>query len=56
MPIQKVFVVSVLGLEGEFEAVAAFSYRKDADDYVSRLKFVSWAIEELSVDEENECA
>ena len=47
-----VFVVSIRGFEGEMESVAAFTTRIKAHEYVQRNGFRSWAIEELTPDEE----
>lgn len=47
-----IFVVSIRGFEGEMEAVAAFTSRRKAHGYVQRNGFTSWAIEELTPDEE----
>lgn len=47
-----VFVVSIRGFEGEMESVAAFTSRIKAHEYVQRNGFRSWAIEELTPDEE----
>ncbi|HCQ7755505.1 hypothetical protein [Citrobacter sp. 50677481] len=47
-----VFVVSARGFEGEMESMAAFTTYDKARDYVERIGFKSWAIEELTSDEE----
>lgn len=47
-----VFVVSILGFDGEMESVAAFTTSGKAREYVERNGFKSWAIEELTPDEE----
>lgn len=47
-----VFVVSAIGFECEFEAVAAFSSYSNARNYVEKEGLKSWAIEELIIDEE----
>lgn len=47
-----VFVVSARGYEGEMESMAAFTTYSKARDYVERNGFTSWAIEELTPDEE----
>lgn len=47
-----VFVVSARGFEGEMESMAAFTTYSKARDYVERNGFTSWAIEELTPDEE----
>lgn len=47
-----VFVVSIRGFEGEMESVAAFTTYGKAKEYVERNGFTSWAIEELTPDEE----
>lgn len=47
-----VFVVSIRGFEGEMEAVSAFTSYVKAREYVERNGFTSWAIEELTPDEE----
>ncbi|HDR2785524.1 TPA: hypothetical protein QCJ60_004920 [Enterobacter sichuanensis] len=47
-----VFVVSIRGFEGEMEAVAAFSTYRKSLVYVEHNGFVSWAIEELIINEE----
>lgn len=47
-----VFVVSIRGFEGEMESVAAFTTRRKAYEYVQRNGLRSWAIEELTPDEE----
>ncbi len=47
-----IFVVSILGFEGEMESVAAFTTYGKAKEYVERNGFTSWAIEELTPDEE----
>ncbi|EOV9681217.1 hypothetical protein ACN5OK_001437 [Cronobacter malonaticus] len=47
-----VFVVSIRGLEGEMEAVAAFTTYKKANKYLKSKGITSWAIEELKLDEE----
>lgn len=47
-----VFVVNIRGFEGEMEAVAAFTTFKKAENYSKRNGFTSWAIEELTPDEE----
>lgn len=46
------FVVSIRGFEGEMEAVSAFTSYGKAKDYVEHNGFTSWAIEELTPDEE----
>ncbi|WP_320733878.1 hypothetical protein [Enterobacter kobei] len=47
-----VFVVSIRGFEDEMEAVAAFTSYGKAKEHVERNGFTSWAIEELTPDEE----
>lgn len=47
-----IFVVSARGFEGEMESMAAFTTYSKAWDYVERNGFTSWAIEELTPDEE----
>jgi hypothetical protein len=47
-----IFVVSIRGFEGEMEAVSAFTSYGKAKEYVERNGFISWAIEELTPDEE----
>lgn len=47
-----IFVVSIRGFEGEMESVAAFTSYGKAKEYVERNGFTSWAIEELTPDEE----
>jgi hypothetical protein len=47
-----VFVVSAHGFEGEMESMAAFTTYHKAREYVERNGFTSWAIEELTPDEE----
>lgn len=47
-----VFVVSARGFEGEMESMAAFTTYNKARDYVERIGFKSWVIEELGPDEE----
>lgn len=47
-----VFVVSIRGFEGEMESAAAFTSYGKAKEYVERNGFTSWAIEELTPDEE----
>ncbi|MHA1040005.1 hypothetical protein ACR9GW_01245 [Enterobacter ludwigii] len=47
-----VFVVSARGFEGEMESMAAFTTYDKAREYVERNGFTSWAIEELTPDEE----
>lgn len=47
-----VFVVSIRGFEGEMEAVAAFTTFRKAENYLKRNGFTSWAIEEMTPDEE----
>lgn len=49
---KSVFVVCALGFEGEMESIAAFTTYSKARDYVERNGFTSWAIEELTPDEE----
>ncbi|ELY4528811.1 hypothetical protein SMZ93_004208 [Cronobacter sakazakii] len=47
-----VFVVSIRGVEGEMEAVAAFTTYNKANKYLKKNGITSWAIEELKLDEE----
>ncbi|MDI7502956.1 hypothetical protein [Cronobacter dublinensis] len=47
-----VFVVSIRGFEGEMEAVAAFTTASKANKYLKGQEITSWAIEELTLDEE----
>ncbi|HBN6008634.1 TPA: hypothetical protein L3I95_003673 [Enterobacter cloacae] len=47
-----VYVVNIRGFEGEMEAVAAFTTYNKAREYLERNGFKSWAIEELTPDEE----
>ncbi|EPO6584316.1 hypothetical protein [Enterobacter hormaechei] len=47
-----IFIVSARGFEGEMESMAAFTTYSKARDYVERNGFTSWAIEELTPDEE----
>ncbi|WP_159124698.1 hypothetical protein [Enterobacter roggenkampii] len=47
-----IFIVNIRGFEGEMEAVAAFTTFRKAENYLKRNGFKSWAIEELTPDEE----
>ncbi|WP_168162264.1 hypothetical protein [Morganella sp. HMSC11D09] len=47
----KVWIVSVRGLEGEFEPVAAFGNEKKARDFITEKQYRSWALDDLTVDE-----